>query len=519
MKKLYTVIAAAMLCAATAVANVLPTLPASKIIDRSQLAAVCDARQKAPSMKTPPKDLGGSFTPWEILKKGRFNNDLGLTQAVDVTVYWCTTDPSGMGMGVDSWYFDGLFNGVRLAAMPFISNYQIGSGETGYTYNGKPVMYDDLSMHYTVEGVATGYDETMGLFTFGILYYVDDPDVIDNVVGFGNETVQLEGEYKDYRTSLDIIGETKDARRLKVKPAFVDAANVKVQIYPKAYELDPVGEPGDELKAVIEAQQADGGIPTVDKPEAIYFDLAAAGTYTVVMTYEGEEGAKEYNIGTYDFDSNWSDYGTADFTDDYLSSYYDEFPIITVPNVRVQKYNGKDIFRLINPWTTDDQFTKAYSKLQAVDGEVNSFFVINAERPDKVYIEINPTDITYDDGVRMIAGSAAHYNIINGRSDEQITERGYWGSIAYDNNTATVTFPRMTLMMRPANTMSPLFAGYNDAFKVVITKTSEGVNDLTADSDAKAEYFNLQGVRVEGDLAPGLYIRRRGSAVEKIVIR
>lgn len=518
MKKLYTIIAATMLCAATAVADVLPTLPASKLIDRTQLETICDAGQKAPSMKTPPKDLGGSFSSWEVLKNGRFNNDLGLTKAVDVTVYWCTTDPSGMGMGVDSWYFDGLFNGVRMAGMPFISNYQIGSGDTGYTYGGKPVMYDDISIHYSVEGVGSGYDEAMGLFTFGILYYVDDPDVVENVVGFGNETVQLEGEYKDYRTSLDIIGETKDATQLKVKPGFVDAANVKVGIYPKAYELDAAGEPGDELKAVIEAQRTDESIATLAKPEAIYFSLAATGTYTVVMTFEGEDGAEDYNIGTYNFDSNWSDYGTADFTDDYLSSYYNEFPIITVPNVRVQKYNGKDIFRLINPWTTDDQFTKAYSKLKPVDGEVNSFFVINAERPDKVYVEINPTDITYDDGVRMIAGSAAHYNIINGRTEEQITERGYWGSIAYESNTATVTFPRMTLMMRPANTMSPLFAGYNDAFKVVITKTSEGVSDIRTDENAPAEYFNLQGVRVENP-TEGLYIRRQGSTVEKVVIR
>lgn len=518
MKKLYTIITAALLCGATTVANALPTLPASKMIDRSQLEAIADGRQKAPAMKTPPKDLGGNFTPWETLKNGRFNNDLGMTNACDVTVYWCTTDPSGYGMGVDSWYFDGLYNGVRLAGMPFIENYQIGSGETGYTYQGKPVMYDDIKYHYSVDGVATAYDETMGLFTFGILYYVDDPDVVDNVVGFGNETVQLEGDYKDYRTSLDIIGETKDGKQLKVKPVFVDAANVKVQVYPKAYELDPLGDPGEELKAVIDAQQADAGIAPVAEAKPIYFDLSATGTYTVVMTYEGEEGAKEYNIGSYNFDSNWSDYGTADFTDDYLSSYYDEFPIITVPNVKVQKYNGKDIFRLINPWTTDDQFTKAYAKLQPVDAEINSFFVINAERPDKVYVEINPTDITYDDGVRMVAGSAAHYNIINGRTDEQITEKGYWGSIAYENNTATVTFPRMTLMMRPANTMSPLFAGFNDAFKVVITKTSDGVSDIAVDDNAPVEYYNLQGVRVENP-ANGLYIRRQGSKAEKVIVR
>lgn len=518
MKKFYTIIAAAIICGATTVANALPTLPKSKMIDRAQLETLADGKQKVPVQKAPPADLGGNFSSWETLKNGHFNADLGLAEECDVIVYWCTTDPSGMGMGVDSWYFDGLFNGVRLAGMPFIENYQIGSGQTGYTYKGKPVMYDDIKYHYSVEGVGSGYDEALGLFTFGILYYVDDPDVIDNVVGFGNETVQLEGEYLDYRASLDIIGETKDAKRLKVKPGFVDAANVKVQAYAKAYEYDEFGDPADELQAVIDAQYTDASIATIDRADAIYFDLSTDATYTVVMTYEVAEGAKEYIVDTYKFDSNWSDYGTADFTDDYLSSYYDGFPIITVPDVKVQKYNGKDIYRLINPWTTDDQFFKAYTRLKAVDNETNSFFVINAERPEKVYIEINPTDITYDDGVRMVAGSAAHYNIINGRTDEQITEKGYWGSIAYDNDQATVSFPRMTLMMRPANTMSPMFAGYNDAFKVVITKNGAGVNDIAFDDNAPVEYYNLQGLRVENP-ANGIYIRRQGAKAEKVIIK
>lgn len=43
-----------------------------------------------------------------------------------------------------------------------------------------------------------------------------------------------------------------------------------------------------------------------------------------------------------------------------------------------------------------------------------------------------------------------------------------------------------------------------------------GVEGIEADGAAPAEYFNLQGVRVEGDLAPGIYIRRQGTKVEKI---
>lgn len=517
MKKLYAFLAA-ITCGCVMFAGELPTLPASKLIDKSSLKALSVDMKKGPALKSKPNDLGGSFSSWEFLKKGRFTGKLGLVAACDVDVYYCTTDPSGMGMGVDSWYFDGLFNGLRLAAMPFINNYQINSGETGYTYQGKKVMYDDIKYHYSVEGVASGYDETLGLFSFGILYYVDDPDVVDNVIGFGVETVQLEGEYKDYRTSLDVHGLTVDGKRLKVDVKFADATNVKIKAYPQAFAYDEDGDPADELKAVIAAQYDDANVAALTESGAQYFDLGQDGTYTVVMTYLGKDEAKEYNLAEYAYDSNWTDYGTADFTDDYMASYYDNFPIITVKNVKVQKHGSDDIYRLVNPWTTDTQFSDAYAKLQPFDKEINSFFVINAVNPEKVYVEINPTDITYDDGVRMVAGSAAHYNIINGRTDEQITEKGYWGKMETVDNVSTVTFPRMTLMMRPANTTSPLFAGMRDSFKVVMTKTA-GVNDIVVDrNDAPVEYYNLQGVRVDNP-ACGLYIRRQGNEATKVVVR
>lgn len=48
-----------------------------------------------------------------------------------------------------------------------------------------------------------------------------------------------------------------------------------------------------------------------------------------------------------------------------------------------------------------------------------------------------------------------------------------------------------------------------------------GVNDIVADLDANApvEYFNLNGVRMSGELAPGLYITRQGSTVNKVVVK
>lgn len=50
---------------------------------------------------------------------------------------------------------------------------------------------------------------------------------------------------------------------------------------------------------------------------------------------------------------------------------------------------------------------------------------------------------------------------------------------------------------------------------------SNGVEDITLDdANAPVEYFNLQGVKVGADnLAPGIYVRRQGRTVSKIVVR
>lgn len=57
---------------------------------------------------------------------------------------------------------------------------------------------------------------------------------------------------------------------------------------------------------------------------------------------------------------------------------------------------------------------------------------------------------------------------------------------------------------------------------IIVTFTGEvaGILNVEADStDAPAEYYNLNGQRVIGDVAPGLYIRRQGNSVSKVIVR
>lgn len=48
---------------------------------------------------------------------------------------------------------------------------------------------------------------------------------------------------------------------------------------------------------------------------------------------------------------------------------------------------------------------------------------------------------------------------------------------------------------------------------------TSGVESVVVDNEGAVEYFNLQGVRVEGALTPGIYIRRTATGTSKVAIR
>ena len=60
----------------------------------------------------------------------------------------------------------------------------------------------------------------------------------------------------------------------------------------------------------------------------------------------------------------------------------------------------------------------------------------------------------------------------------------------------------------------------NEDFQPGGTKTqTSGVADVAVDQEGEVEFFNLQGVRVNGELTPGLYIRRQGNRATKVVVK
>ena len=68
-------------------------------------------------------------------------------------------------------------------------------------------------------------------------------------------------------------------------------------------------------------------------------------------------------------------------------------------------------------------------------------------------------------------------------------------------------------------TISVLFQ--NIPIDVTFTgKKTSGIGNVTVDAEAPVEYYNINGMRVDGDnLQSGLYIRRQGNTVTKVLVK
>lgn len=91
-----------------------------------------------------------------------------------------------------------------------------------------------------------------------------------------------------------------------------------------------------------------------------------------------------------------------------------------------------------------------------------------------------------------------------------------------DGNT-TITFPVKSMILYASTSHSMYYASPGVStitFKTITDdNTIVSVSDIIDDNDAKVEYFNLQGVRIDNPVAGQLIIKRQGSVVTKEIIR
>lgn len=71
----------------------------------------------------------------------------------------------------------------------------------------------------------------------------------------------------------------------------------------------------------------------------------------------------------------------------------------------------------------------------------------------------------------------------------------------------------------PGNSHVALLIKYGALNYFASQAGASGISGITANPDAPARYYNLQGVEVTGHLTPGIYIQQRGTTTTKVLVR
>lgn len=319
------------------------------------------------------------------------------------------------------------------------------------------------------------------------------------------------------------------------------------------YTLDPAAEPDTEYPAeglklsadaTVKAVAVEPGAYTSRPTEARYtvsdLDATVIGGYYAVPTSDNTFiGTNWYNapiIPTYANSASQMLY-----LPDELAGFTDK--------TRIRSLS----FRFTNETCFTDYTSSARIYLESVDAnrfdydEINSkyrWFDVDLSAPVSTEaIDIPFVDYYYstgelsfelpDGGFEVTAGRALLVTIVN-EAATPLDNSEYPQFLKYNtpDSRRTATFASDKVKYAESLSISDYVVNgegfyssmtdYNQPCLKMFTDNlgTQGIAaDAVATPDAPAEYYNLQGMRVHGKLAPGVYIRRAGSATAKVLVR
>lgn len=141
----------------------------------------------------------------------------------------------------------------------------------------------------------------------------------------------------------------------------------------------------------------------------------------------------------------------------------------------------------------------------------------------KIHIpaEIASATLSFDTYLISGNGNTLELNVEESGNINNIDTFSLAGATGWATKTADLTkFAGKTIRIRWINTIATHVLTMLDNIKVTAETASSAIENVdVTDVTAPVEYFNLQGIRVNGDLTPGVYILRQGSEVSKILVK
>lgn len=356
--------------------------------------------------------------------------------------------------------------------------------------------WDDYNVYGTLADNVISFPANSHALYYNNGFYQSNTD--------GKFKIYLPGaDVKDYSFSTLAYACNDDETILfMVNKAGADIATIKLMILAGSYPAN-----ANNLNYV--AQDAPN---TIEAGKVYSFTNENAGVYTifiVALDADGnlQDGAAEWVHILKDDADNWKVLGTGTFEDPLISSaqYTSSNMVFENVTIEVNKENP-DYFRIVEPYSQLEDY--------AVSHNSHSHYIyIDATDPDAVKVELSPVGLSISYGDMSVWSPLDRYT----DTADELKEYGY-GVASYDKDSHTINFPENSLYFAENQyNRNQLFL--NDNAGSLTLPDPAGVENIASDNvNAPVEFFNLQGVRVDNP-STGIFIRRQGSNVNKIVVK
>ncbi|MCQ2076187.1 MAG: C10 family peptidase [Bacteroidaceae bacterium] len=352
------------------------------------------------------------------------------------------------------------------------------------------------------DGPAITFDEKTGLFTFNMVYFVND-----GYFGYGDETFQL-SDYPDFYVSVNAKTLTEQSDDTATQTlAFdwgKDIASVKYAVIEEKIESKV------SLQQKI-TQILNGTIPAVvvlqEEKDSVVLTLTHEGSYTVIaLGFDANEeyACNGYTSFEYISESKWMSLGEATYTDDIVCAMLRHEPVTY--QVEVQTHSQRPgIYRLVNPYGA------AYPLRQKInyDKSHDWYLAINAEDPDAVYITDQPLGVISSDG-DIFTLSYGYYYMLQGISLDELKLEGILGTFKDD----VITFPRNGILIGVGNDL--YYSNENGAFRLDLSSVlnPDIISNVVATTPSLSGEYNLSGQTVNNSFK-GIIIRNGKKYLKK----
>ncbi|MDO4320859.1 MAG: hypothetical protein Q4C34_09835 [Bacteroidales bacterium] len=216
--------------------------------------------------------------------------------------------------------------------------------------------------------------------------------------------------------------------------------------------------------------------------------------------------------------SQWQSIGTGNYTDDMMASAYGVPSQTWTVEVERNLIDPK-LLRVVSPYAgwniTVDGVTR--------DENARSYMVIHTEHEPHVWFDDFDTGLRIDGKKITMASDACYFTDKYGYEDTYYETPDIYGQLVDGVMTYAAEYsgewPCLYLEIGDGDDISTIFGNKNGGFRLTLPDYS-GIGSVSADdTDAPVEFYTLQGVKVSGEPAAGIYIRRQGTRVSKIMIR